>query len=559
MNTPPDWLRAPVRWLSAVWSRPWIGFAIVFAWALWQRWNMPWLPLATADSWGFLGPALYELAGEGFRQTHGRSIAYPLFLLGILRFTESFQAIAMVQHIAGLLSGVAWVWVFALWVAWLPDAMRRCPFVWWIGAFALGLYLLGAWTVVYETLLRPESIFPLFAFLQIGCTLAFLRARWQRSSSGRVVVTGAAAMLGAAFCTSLKPSWGFAAIVPAAVILGGLVLRGLPGKRLASGLAFVFGLALVGLWHKGVPPATGWIADKDSKTFLPATLFTVHADLISQTMHENAGRGLLDAEDIGFLAHLDRRLEESRMVVPRKYEVLGHDPDYLFYHSDTLARLPGDADTSAERRAGYLRAAYFDAVRAQPLGMLSKVARQIMLAHSDTRRSLHRAVVPWREHFESARGFPGVYRPPLLSEKLATGWQELFRRSTVLASQEPERREFLPSMPPWIHSLVLGPLVGLLTVAGVFVLPTGRWVFRNREELLPAARVFAVIVLTHLGMILTIALVHSFDIRRYLALLSPSQSLLLATGSVLLTVCVTAAWTARGNTASSSGNPHGSR
>lgn len=542
-----EFLRAPSRWAAAFWSRPWLGFFAVFAYAVWQRWEMPWLPLATADSWGFLGPALYELAGEGFRQTQGRSIAYPLFLLTVLRVTESFPAIAMVQHALGLLSGVAWIWVFSLWVTWLPASLRTRPFVWWIGAFALGLYLLGAWTVVYETLLRPESIFPLFAFLQIGCTLAFVSARWRVSSSAKVAATGAMAMVCAVVCTSLKPSWGFAAAVPAAVVIFAMVAGGMRGRRMASGFALVCGLALLALWHKGVPTITGWIEDKDSKVFLPATLFTVHADLVSEMMHDKARRGLLDAEEHDFLSHLDRRLEESKQVVPRKYELLGHDPDYLFYFSDTLARLPGEAGATAEGRAGYLRSSYFEALRAQPVAMLSKVTAQMLHAHSDTRRSLHRSSVPWREHFESARGFPGVFRPPALPENLASGWRELFDRSTVMAAEEPERREFLRPIPLWIHQLFLGPLVGLLTIVGVLVLPAGYWIFRRREELLPAARVFSLIVVTHLGMVFTIALVHSFDIRRYLALLSPTQSLLLATGCVLLVAALGAAWPRRPN------------
>jgi hypothetical protein len=540
MKQAPVWLGGPVGWAGAVWSRPWLGFVAVFAGALWQRWHMPWLPLATADSWGFLGPALYELGGEGFRQTHGRSIAYPLFLLGVLRATESFSAIAVVQHAIGLLSGVVWIWVFAQWVAWLPALLQRRPWVWWLGACALGLYWLGAWAVVYETMLRPESIFPFFAFLQIGCTLALLRARWHSPGWVRIVAAGASAVLCAALCASLKPSWGFAAAVPVVALLAGIASTGEPARRLASVLALVCGLALAALWQKGVPSAAGWIGDDQAKTFLPATLFTVHANLIAKTMHEQADRGLLDDEETVFLAHLDRRLAESRAIP--KYKALGHDPDYLMYHSDTLVDLPGDAGATADGRAAYFRSAYFEAWRAQPAGMLAKVGRQVLLAHSNTRTSLHSSSAPWRVHFESASGFPAVYRPPFLSLQLSAGWEELFRKCTALATTEPARRKFVPTLPTWFHGVFLGALVGFLTVAGVMVLPARRGLFHARADLLPAARVFAVIVLTHLGMVFTVAVVHSFDIGRYMALLSPSQSLLLGTGSVLLVAFLSSTW-----------------
>jgi len=547
VSTAPAWLRVPVRWLGAVWARPWTGFAAVFACALWQRWHMPWLPLATADSWGFLGPALYELGGEGFRQTHGRSIAYPLFLLSVLRAAESFPAIAVIQHALGLASGLVWIWVFSLWTAWLPEAVRSRPWVWWIGVFALGLYLLGACTVVYETTLRPESIFPLFAFLQIGCTLTFLRARWAPESGGRAILFGSLSLLCAVVCVSLKPSWGFAAAVPVFALLLGIVARGQSSLRYASCLALACGVVLVVVWQKAVPWTTGWINDNASITFLPATLFTVHADLISKTMHEDAARGLLSGEEKDFLVHLDQRLAESRNTARPKYKVLGHDPDYLMYHSDTLTVLPGDADAVAEHSAEYFRAAYFSAWRAQPLGMLRKVGRQVWHAHRNAEATLHCASFAWRTHFENASGFSAVYRPPELPGRLAEGWRGLFAECEKLARSEASHRSFAPAMPIWFNRGFLSVLLAFFVAAGAFVLPVGGWFFRRPVlvDLAPAARIFSVIVITHLGMVVTVAVVHSFDIRRYLALLSPSLSLVLATGSGLLVAMLWVAWQSR--------------
>jgi len=262
----------------------------------------------------------------------------------------------------------------------------------------------------------------------------------------------------------------------------------------------------------------------------------------SRCTHEQAKEGLLDAEGAAFLAHLERRLAESRKIDPPKYKVLGHDPDYLMYHSDAVADLPGDADASAERRAEYFRAAYFGAWRNQPAGMLAKVGRQVLLAHSDPPNSLHRSSALWRVHFKTARDFARVYSPPALSPRLTESWEELFRRCADLVSTEKKRRDFARPLPPWFHGIFLGSLVAFLTIAGLAVFPAGQRMFRGRAGLLPAARVFAVIVITHLAMIFTVAAVHSFDIRRYMALLSPSQSLLLGTGSVLFVAFISSAW-----------------
>jgi len=547
VSAAPELLRVPARWLAAVWSRPWIGFVAVFACALWQRWHMPWLPLATADSWGFLAPVFHEMNGEGFRQTFGRSLAYPLFLLSVLRITESFPAIAVVQHALGLLSGVAWVWVFSLWVAWLPAAVRRRPFVWWIGAFALGLYLLGAWTVMHETMLRPESIFPLFAFLQAGFTLVFLRARWNTFRPLTATLSGALAVLCAALCLSLKPSWGFAAAVPAAALLAGIIGTGRPAIRLASVSAALCGLALTGVWIKAVPPVTGWIADDAGKTFLPATLFTVHADLVSRTMHERARRGLLDEEEVDFLARLDLRLAESRKIHPQKFKLLGHDPDYLMYHSDSLRELPGDAHATADRAADYLMASYFTAVMDQPAAMAAKVWQQLLQAFGNAENSLHCASSSWRSHFENARDLFPLYQDPAVPARLTAGWDDLSRQCASLAGAEPKRRFFAPSMPPWFLRGFLTALVGFLTVGGLLIVIVPERVLGNRpaRELLPAARVFSVIAAMHLGAVMTVAIVHSFDIKRYLALLSPTQSLVLGAGSALLVALLLVVWPAR--------------
>jgi hypothetical protein len=57
--------------------------------------------------------------------------------------------------------------------------------------------------------------------------------------------------------------------------------------------------------------------------------------------------------------------------------------------------------------------------------------------------------------------------------------------------------------------------------------------------------VFSIIVAMHLGAVMTVAIVHSFDIKRYLALLSPTQSLVLGAGSALLVALLLVVWPAR--------------
>src|SRR3954462_4669159 len=75
----------------------WIAVGAVFGWSAWLRLNLPLEPLADADTWGYLLPATKALTGEGFIHA-GRNFIYPGFLYFVLRLSDDFRAIGLVQH-----------------------------------------------------------------------------------------------------------------------------------------------------------------------------------------------------------------------------------------------------------------------------------------------------------------------------------------------------------------------------------------------------------------------------------------------------------------------------
>src|SRR6185437_16136791 len=94
--------RMSSRWLFYYW----IGVAIVFVCAVWQRFSLPLDPISDPDTWGYLSPALRKLTGAEFGHTNGRNFVYPGFLYLIFRGFGDFRAISIAQHFLGLLAGV---------------------------------------------------------------------------------------------------------------------------------------------------------------------------------------------------------------------------------------------------------------------------------------------------------------------------------------------------------------------------------------------------------------------------------------------------------------------
>src|SRR6476660_9900040 len=83
----------------------WTALALIFAWAIWQRFNLPLDPIADPDTWGYLSPALRKLLGAEFGHSHGRNFVYPAFVWSVLRGFGDFRAIVIAQHLLGLLAG----------------------------------------------------------------------------------------------------------------------------------------------------------------------------------------------------------------------------------------------------------------------------------------------------------------------------------------------------------------------------------------------------------------------------------------------------------------------
>ena len=506
---------------------------LVFSTAAWFRAKAPDLPISDPDSWGYLFPALSHIAGEGFQQTHGRGFAYPLFLLAVLSATGDFFAIPATQHLLGLAAGVVWWAVWREWRHWLPEAIRDAFGVQLAGLLFLAAFLWNAHAIYYETMFRPEAVFPFLALCQTLLTLVFVRNRWSPGGSwGSMVAAGAASMAMALVCLSAKPSWGFSAAVPFVVVAAG-VFGWKPPQPLPARLAAPFlGILLCGLWASALPAATRWKKDERSREFLPATLFTVHAPAISTFLNGKLTMGLLGKEEVSFLEKLDRRIAESVEMVrsgQSHYQQLGHDPDYLMYHSDTLAWLPWGSGAAEKRR--FMISSYTGSLFADPGYHLQKFSGQMRMAFSNLRHSLYKQDYTFEKRLHGSLKSMDSYKLPAIPAGMAGSYSRVRSETENLLGKPPQKIVFGPSLRDFF-AFSIGPF---LMGAAMLVWPIFVLIFAKQrlggawsQNWFPPTLVFGVFWSSCLGTTATVAAVHSFDITRYAHLLSGQQSLVLA-------------------------------
>lgn len=510
--------------------------ALVFSLGLWFRLSVPAVPLFNPDSWGYMHPALSEIAGSGFQQTHGRGIAYPLFLLGVLSATEDFQSITVAQHAMGIFAGIVWWVAWISWCSWLPSVRASAFWVQCIGIVFLASFLLNASTILHESAIRPEAIFPALALGQICLCLIYARARWGSRRPVIACLSGAFSVLLAFICLSVKPSWGFAAMIPFGLLLLGVCGKGLKKDVFVRAAPLLLAGCLAASWFKLVPSAFGWIPEKSAGNFLPATLFSVHAPVIAKLVQQRIDEGSALPGEAEFLGSLERRIDESRKVSPPVYTILGHDPDYLMYRSGVLGEISGLVPPGEERE--YMFTAFRDAALFSPLESAGKVLRQMRAAFSDLSQTLYRNGYRYDLKLEDSIRLMDSSRLPNAGDGLEFSYSKVRAESADLLENSNGKVRLGPGLNGLLARIV-GPLfLGFWVLAWPFLTIA---IVSRREWFQPPGLPGAILAMgilwaACLGSALTVAVVHSFDINRYLHLLSAPQSLFLA-ASVIVSAC----------------------
>src|SRR6266480_999200 len=190
----------------------WTALALIFAWAVWQRFKLPLDPIADPDTWGYLSPALRKLTGAEFGHTNGRNFVYPGFLFLVLRLFADFRAITIAQHFLGLLAGAVFLLTWKRARVFVPN-----PRIGRVGHNLMGLggaalFLLQWQTVTFEQEIRPEGICAFVLSVTLYFLIQFLACFFLEHRRTASVAYGIALSFTAIFLASIKPSFALASL-----------------------------------------------------------------------------------------------------------------------------------------------------------------------------------------------------------------------------------------------------------------------------------------------------------------------------------------------------------
>jgi len=490
-------------------------FVLLLAYAAGQRFAQPLTPICDPDTPGYLNPALSQLSGQGLQQTHGRSFLYPVVILGLLKASGDLKSIVVAQHLASLLTAIVWMGIWVIWISFLPENWTRHVVAPLLGLAAVGFYLIGAEPILFGMQVRPEAIFPLVAGLQILCLMLFVKARWSaggKSKDGIVLASGIGAMVFAVASLNLKPSWGFAFLLSPLVLGLGVFIQRRGRSLLAAGLPLLAGGLLALILVAAAPVALQWKPDSASKSFLPMLLFAVHANIISDYLRGEVDAGRASPEDAAFSSRLSSGIEESRHQLGR-FVLLGHNPDFLMFSSQTLVQLPG-VSTLEERRAYYFRA-LFSSMARFPNRYVAKWLAQLRAAVFQDPKYLSRPSANLKKLYSASVPLSNSRYPDLRAD-LAGSLSRTASETSGLVSSLPAVRVMGPK---WLKKAgsVGAVLYPASLIAGLILLAAAPFFFRDHLlAVLTALLVSAAALLSAM----TVAFVHSFDIDRYLSLQS---------------------------------------
>lgn len=341
------------------------------------RQGLPNVAIADPDSWGYLHPALSWMSDRGFQQTNGRDWLYPAMVGLFVKTTGSIAGIISWQQILGMLSVVFMAAAWRFWVALLPlNRWQQVPLV-LVGLLPIYLQQANLGNIVFELVIRPEAVLNTFVYAQLACLLGYCKFRWKTPRPITSLILGGLAIFFAFATLSLKPSWLFAVVTTTAPVWFGLFGASLPlVARSGAPILGVF-MTVALLW---LPEKALYIKDSASRTFMPSTLLTIHADLIEKDLiRKIAEMPDSDPEKVRVVAVLNELQKELRKaeVVKHGYEKLGFDPDYLFYHCPFVDFVWVQTGRDPERFRSFCLKLYVDAALHNPLGFARKVIIQL--------------------------------------------------------------------------------------------------------------------------------------------------------------------------------------
>ena len=370
-----SWRKTGSPWQACYWT----ALAVVFTWAIWQRFALPLTPIADPDTWGYLSPALRKLTGAEFGHSHGRNFLYPGFLYFVLRCFGDFRAIGVVQHLLGLAAGGLFLLTWRHLRVFVPDSLVNPSLHAAFGLAGTAIYLLASDTNRIETQLRPEGVCAFLISISLYFAIQFVSCSFLEHRRTGTVVCGSATVLTLLLLASAKPSFWFAAIVIMVPVTTFFLRSNWGRQKIALGLGIALIASLV-LWPERILSRK----DEASQTFLPTMLFVIHADLIRDQMAADLQEHASLPYSTDWLERvyvaLNSEIAKSETNYPGHYPSLQFDPEYLWFDPSSITtQLRREFGSNISALCDFYRFYYWRTWQRRPFRALQKVARQFSI------------------------------------------------------------------------------------------------------------------------------------------------------------------------------------
>ncbi len=205
-----------------------VALGIILLIAAIRRFSLPSVPFADGDLYGYLLPAVRLLEDHTLSHEGTRSFVYPLFISVLMKIWGSVTIVAFVQHLIGLLTGF---FIFQIFEQPIFRALKTGKLAKLITAVQLGCtayYLLASSIFQYEHFITSQAIctFILTTQLLLLATLVGNKAT-EKANLRR----GSAIIFLALLTFILTPKLGFALPLIGLIVFIEFYLRGIHVKR----------------------------------------------------------------------------------------------------------------------------------------------------------------------------------------------------------------------------------------------------------------------------------------------------------------------------------------
>ncbi len=355
----------------------WTAVAATFVWAAWLRFRLPLDPIAVPDTWGYLSPALRKLIGAEFGHTYGRNFIYPGFVYLLLRVFGDFRAITVTQHLLGLIAGGMLLLTWQRIRDFIPSAHLPRPIYRCWGLLAAAIYMFSREPIFFEMDIRPESICGFLISINLYFIIQFTACCFLEGRRTATVTYGIAVVSSSILLASVKPSFGLTATIALLPVARFFFRRSWFRQKIALGAGAAASAALLLLPEHFLSRNDEW-----SKTFLPTTLFVIHANLIRDQMADDLERNAKVPYPREWLervhAVLSAEIAKSFAAWPQHYRTLGFDPDYLMYYQTSIAaQLHKEFGNNISALCTFYWFYYWRIWRQRPVLVVKKIMRQM--------------------------------------------------------------------------------------------------------------------------------------------------------------------------------------